>query len=469
MNDESMNKKALVSGVWYTASNFIVKALGALTLPLFTRLLTDVEFGDYNNYLSWQSIILIIASLNLGSTLMTARFDYKNFDRYIFSVLTLSTFTAGICTAVLNVFGDAFTGYFGMSRLTMNLMMAYIIFYVAIDLYQARERYKFEYKHTVGISLLLSFSTVLVSLGLVLSMEDRLTGRILGNVLPTILIGFVIYLYFIKKGKSIEFSAWKYALPICLPYIPHLLSMTVLGSTDKIMITQMCDSRSTALYSLAYSCGSIITLLLNSINTAYSPWLGNKLNEKDYDSIRKMAPTYILTFCTLSLGAILLAPEILYIMGGSSYMEAVYVMPPVAMGCVCQFLYTMFVNIEQYMKNTKWMAVASVSAALLNLVLNWIFIPIYGYVAAAYTTLASYLWLLIAHMIIVKTMKMDKVYDCKFVLITVLVMISISIGITFLYSNTVIRWITFGIYAVLLVMVLYKKKDMIKKILKRSK
>src|SRR5699024_1942038 len=122
------------------------------------------------------------------------------------------------------------------------------------------------------------------------------TGRIFGNVLPTILIGFVIYIYFIKKGKKIDISTWKYALPICLPYIPHLLSLTVLNSTDKIMITRMCDSRSTALYSLAYSCGLMITLLMNSINSAFSPWLGTKLNERDYSSVKKMVPTYVLTF-----------------------------------------------------------------------------------------------------------------------------------------------------------------------------
>ena len=79
-------------------------------------------------------------------------------------------------------------------------------------------------------------------------------------------------------------------------------------------------------------------------------------------------------------------------------------MTPVAMGCVCQFMYTLYVNIEQYKKKTVGMAIASVTAALINYALNALFIPKYGYIAAAYTTLFGYLVLFIIHMLIVKSL-----------------------------------------------------------------
>lgn len=467
IEDKNINQKALVSGIWYTASNFIIKALSVLTLPLFTRLLTEEQFGDYNTYISWQNIIIIIASLNIESTLISAKFEFRNLDQYILSVLTLSTVSTCIYIVIFNVFHDTFTGIFGMSQLNMNFMMAYIIFYVSINMYQMKERYSFQYRHTVLISLFVSVSTVLMSLCLVLSMEDKLTGRIIGNVLPTILIGLAIYVYFIKKGKRIEISIWKYALPICLPYIPHLLSLTILNSTDKIMITKFCDSRSTALYSLAYSCGLMITLLMNSINSAFSPWFGNKLNEKDYSSIQKVVPIYILIFCVLAIGVALLAPEVLYILGGSPYMEAKYVMTPVAMGCVLQFFYTLFVNVEQYEKKTKWMALASVSTAILNIGLNYIFIPMYGYIAAAYTTMAGYFWLLIAHMLIVKSIKMDRIFNYKFIFITAFIMTGFMIGITFLYAYNEARYIVIIIYSILLFTIFCKKKSYIMKLFKK--
>ena len=65
----SNNAKAIKSGVWYTASNFLLKAIGFITTPIFTRLLTQAEYGDYNNFTSWLSILTIIATLNMESTI----------------------------------------------------------------------------------------------------------------------------------------------------------------------------------------------------------------------------------------------------------------------------------------------------------------------------------------------------------------------------------------------------------------
>lgn len=54
------------------------------------------------------------------------------------------------------------------------------------------------------------------------------------------------------------------------------------------------------------------------------------------------------------------------------------------------FAYSLYVNIEHYYKKTPYITVNTIIAAASNIVLNFIFIPRYGYIAAAYTTLASY-------------------------------------------------------------------------------
>lgn len=159
-------------------------------------------------------------------------------------------------------------------------------------------------------------------------------------------------------------------------------------------------------------------------------------------------------------------------MGGNQYLEAKYVMTPVAMGCVCQFLYTMYVNIEQYEKKTVGMAFASAGAALLNLALNAIFIPLFGYVAAAYTTLAGFLFLLIVHMLLVKKLGYSEVYDTKLVILTVLTMMLFTVGINFLYMNNVIRYAVILIYIVLTLVIAIKNKstlqDLLNKVIKRG-
>lgn len=467
---DETGKKALRSGVWYTVSNLLVKSTILITTPIFTRLLTKAEFGSFNNYTSWLSIATIVVTLNLDSTLISARFDYEHdFDGYIFSLLSLSLLSSVVWLIITNLGGDYFSSFLELDMKYINAMLIYLLFLPAVNMFQIRERYYFEYRKTVFTSIVLSIGTALLSVFLVGNMSNRLDGRIIGAVVPTILLGFVFYYYFWRKGKVVKIQYWKYAIPICLPYIPHLLSMTLLNSTDRVMITKICGPEQTALYSLAYTCGTMITLLLTSLNGAFAPWLGEKIHKKEYRDIRKVSYIYISAFLVMAVGIMLISPEVLYILGGASYMEAKYVLAPVSMGCVCQFLYTLFVNIEQFKKKTGGMAIGSVSAALINFILNLIFIPQIGYLAAAYTTLVGYVVLLLIHMYLVKRLGLSEVYDYKFIGLVVLIGICLMILITVLYSYAILRYgliITYGIIFILLFM-RYKSK-MLSLLKKRS-
>jgi len=140
-------------------------------------------------------------------------------------------------------------------------------------------------------------------------------------------------------------------------------------------------------------------------------------------------------------------------------MEAKPIMIPVAVGCMCQFLYTLFVNVEQFYKKTVGMAIASVSAAVLNYLLNLWLIPRFGYIAAAYTTLAGYLWLLVIHMLLVRKIKKQHVYSYKFVLLVLAGMGLLAVCAALLYTNNIIRYTFILVYMVLLIVVAWKNKS----------
>lgn len=465
--DRNNNSKAIKSGIWYTLSNFIVKSIGFLTTPIFTRLLTKSDFGLYNNYTSWLSIMTILATMQFESTLISAKYDYeKDFDKYILSVLTLSTIITTLWLLFLNIFIKQSGDFMGLDKVYINTMMVYLLFLPAINMYQARERYYFKYKNTVITSLFLTIGTALLSVLLVGIMQNKLTGRILGSVIPTLMLGFIFYVYFIRIGWKPKITYWKYALPICLPYIPHLLSLTMLNSMDRIMINKWCGAEDAAIYSLAYNCGMIVTLLLTSLNSAFAPWLGEKLYKKKYNEIKTFSKKYIMTFLFFAIGIMLVAPEVLFILGGNDYTEAKYVMTPVAMGCVCQFLYTMFVNVEQFKKKTAHMAIASVLAAIVNFILNYIFIPEYGYLAAAYTTLVGYICLLLIHMYIVYKLGLSNIYDYNYITIITLLGLVSTVFVTLLYSYMVLRYIVIIFYLLALVVIFIQKKEELIKLIR---
>ena len=447
------------SGIWYTFSNIFISAIGFFSTSIFSRLLTKEDFGLFNNYTSWLSIILIIVTLNLEATLISAQYDYsEDYDCFVFSILSLSTFSSIFWFMIFNVFSGFFSDFLGMNRICINSMMLYLVFLPSVNIYQTKARYKFEYKKNIAVGLTVSITSNLLSILLVLKSTDKLLGRIIGSILPTVIIGIVFWLVIICRGHKIKFIYWKYALSICLPFVPHLLSLNMLNAIDRIMITRLCGPVYNAEYSLAYSCGSVISLLLISMNGAFAPWLGEKLHSHDYKSIYEFSTKYLLIFSFISIGIFFIAPDMLLILGGKSYSEARFLIPPIFMGGICQFLYTMFVNIEQFKKKTMGMAAASLSAALINYFLNLIYIPKVGYIAAAYTTLVGYLSLLIIHMCIVNSMKLGKIYNYRLIFCVLILGIVLMFFMTWIYTNEVFRYILIGVYSILLVYIIKKKK-----------
>ena len=78
MKKNKESSKVLKSGIWYTISNFIVKGLAFITMPIFTRIMTADDVGMFSNLIAWFNILAIIATFELYSSVSIARFDFKN-------------------------------------------------------------------------------------------------------------------------------------------------------------------------------------------------------------------------------------------------------------------------------------------------------------------------------------------------------------------------------------------------------
>lgn len=464
-----MNKKVINSSIWFTTSNFLVRSIGLITTPIFTRLLTKAEYGDYNNFYTWMTVIILVTSLNLEASLIRARYDYEDqLKSYVASMALLSTVSTIVWFVVIFAFKDFFASFFAVDFKYICCMFIYLFFYPIINLFQTMERFEYKYKWTVAISLAVAISTSFLSVVLVCLFADRLMGRIVGYLVPIGIIGFFLSGYFVSCKPQIKIEYWKFALPFTLPFIPHLLAMNLLSGMDRLMIKQYCGSEDLAIYSLAYTCGSLITILVTSINSAFSPWLGEKLSKKEYDKIKKISIPFVGIFCYCAGGMVLVIPEVLLILGGRAYLDAWYVMPPVAASTILQFIYCMYVNVEQYEKKTKLMACASVCSVFVNYFLNVMFIPKYGYIAAAYTTYVSYFVLMILHMLIVAYIGRSEVYENKKIIALSITTSGMMFATTFIMRTIVLRYFIVFVYVIVGCYIAYSNRQSLLKIIGKS-
>lgn len=454
--------KAFKSGIWYTVGNFIAKAAAFITVPIFTRILSVEDIGKFSNYTSWLGILMIITTFELWSSINIARFDFKNdINDYIASNLLQGSLITSLCFLIFFAFFDFFSNIFSLSLFEMLLLYIYCLTCPALQMYQLKCRIDYQYKMSVFLSLLSVFSSTIFSLLFVITWADKYCARCVGYTIPIIVINIGIYVVLMKRANKINIkSYWRYALYISFPLIWHTLAGNILTSSDRVMINYYQGSHSLALYSIAYSCASIVQLLWISMNSAWTPWALEMIDQKRYKQLNMALRPYSIFFGIIVFGFLLIAPEALLLMGGKAYGSALSVIPPVMISYVFNFSYSFYVVIEQYEKKQVTIAGSTIFAAIINIGLNSVLIPKYGYTIAAYTTLIGYMILFLMHFLACVKMRKISVVDNKFVFRFLAVFLIILILMPLLYRNTVIRYGLIGIIFVVSVafVVIFRKE-----------
>ncbi|SJZ57669.1 lipopolysaccharide biosynthesis protein [Garciella nitratireducens] len=453
---EINNKLALKAGSWYIISNFAVKSISIITTPIFTRLLSTTDFGITNTYSSWLGIFTILGTLDIYSCVQIARHDYndKEMDAFISSVLSVSSFSTILLYLIIKIFGDTAISFIGLPPILIDIMFLEILFSNAFTILQTRHRAEFKYKEFVILSAMIAILSPILSIVLVSLQNSHLYfGKILGNTIPKIIISIFIFIHIMKKGKCVyKKDYWKYALIISVPLIPHHLSGNILNHFDKIMINQYVSASDTGLYSLAYSYASVLSIAWTSFNQAWTPWFYGKMKEKNIQEIKRFAKPYTIAFSGIFIGMLFLGPEAIKFFAPKEYWGAKWVVPPVLLGLFFQFVYSLYVNVEFYYKKTQFIAIGTVMAAILNIVLNYIFIPRYGYLAASYTTLAGYIAIFVFHYPISKKWDKRDLYGEKFIFSWIFLMIGVTITATIFYNTLFVRIVLLlAVFGILLI------------------
>jgi O-antigen/teichoic acid export membrane protein len=194
-------------------------------------------------------------------------------------------------------------------------------------------------------------------------------------------------------------------------------------------------------YSVAYSVAAVVLIVWFAINSSLIPYTYEKCKEKDYLSIAKVTTPIMMLFAAVCVIVILLAPEAVRIMATEEYKEAIYVIPPIVGGVFFQVQYYLYANVVYYYKKPKYVMIASLTATITNIILNYVFIKKYGYFAAGYTTLVSYMIQALIDYLAMKKVVGIEVYNMRAISILSGVVIFIALFGSILYSISVVRYI----------------------------
>ena len=407
---------------WFLVCSVLQKGISVITTPIFTRLLTTQEYGQYNVFNSWLAIVSVFVTLNMHAGVYTMGLvKFKEEARVFSSSLQGLSFTlCAIWTAIYVVTKDFWNGLFQLTTVQMLCMFVMIWATHAFTFWMTEQRNEFRYRALVAATLVVSALKPIVGIVFVLHAEDKVTARILGLALVE-LVGYIgFFIVQMKRGK-VFYSAkyWKYAVVFNLPLVPHYLSNVILGSSDRIMIQRLVGESAAGIYSLAYSLGQLMNMVNDALNKTMSPWIYQRIREEEYADIHRVVYPSIACVGLANMLLIVIAPEIVMVFAPPEYYEAIYTIVPVAINGVFTYMYLCFAPFEFYFEKRAWTTTATLVSAVTNIVLNFALIPVFGYIAAGYTTLACSMLNAVMHMYFMRRVCDDfldgaRPYDTRF-------------------------------------------------------
>lgn len=455
--------KVVKAGLGYTIGNILLKGINFLSVPLFSRIMTTEEFGVYNVFASYDAIIYMFVGLALHSSVKNAdiKFEDKT-DDYVSSISLIYLINTALFFIIVAVFERQLTDWLDFPSIVLFAMILYSFGTSIITLYNNRISLQYAYKKYLIIAGINSIGNISFSLILMLTVfrNRHELGRILGSTAIIFSLAIIVLFSMYRKARPrFNLEYWKYGIKYSLPIIPHGLSQVILSQVDRIMICSIVSGSAAGIYSLAGNVQLILTIISDSIITVWVTWFYERMKDSDEKSIQKRSISLVILFMIMVIGVLAIAPEAIFILGGTKYDSAKYVVIPMILSAFMIFLYNVIVPSEYYTEKTLYIMGGTIIAAVINLIGNYVFITQYGYIAAAYTTLFSYVCYVLLHAIIsYKLVKFHVIPLSKLLLIVLIVVACAVIDIVFI-NHILIRYLMGGLVICSALLVLVKDNN----------
>lgn len=453
IHKRSWRKSVITYGKWYFLSSVLTKGLSIILLPIYTKYLNPTDYGILQSLNSVALFLPVILSLSLDSAFGRFFHNYKHNNKQLellFSTVFWFVMMYGSFVLLL-VFVTS--KYWVPGLLTVPVFpYVYLAFIPALltQLAQLGKVFLEQSLQAQKTTLLDVISAVLnagISIWLLIGFHLGVIGRLWGGMVSAIFLVIFYIFYFFRIGylkfifsKKICEQALKYAIPL----VPAMAGSWIAGLSDRLVIAKYCTLADVGLYSLAFQLAMILYLVGDAITRVLGPITMSGLVE-DKENVKKKMADYALILWTLmlvlNLGIALFAKELVALISDKAFSSSYSLIAIISFIYVLGMQYRFPMTVISYYNKTWIISLASIFMGISNLVLNLIFIPIYGYVAAAWTTNVSMvlfsLWLFYWGQRLEKIQYKWKRYSLVFIVFSVSIILS-----SVLLDNTKINFLS---------------------------
>ena len=393
-----LKSKLFKSAGIYTATSVINKAIPFFLLPILTRYLSPADYGIVSMFGVLISFVIPFIGLSINGAIARVYYEPDTIDirEYITNCLLILGVSTLLVSLIFFVFSGAIADASSVPAqvlwMVIAISIAQFITRIVLTLWQVQVKPVQYGIYQISQTML----NMVLSIILVVFIGLTWRGRIYAQ-LVSFGIFAVVGLFILFKNNWLKFNYRsdyiKHALSFGVPLIPHALGGVIMTMTDRLFITNMVGIETTGVYTVGYQIGTIINLLAVSFNQAYVPWLYARLKENVYATKRKIVKltyTYFVIIVLLAVLLSIIAPPFLNFFVGKEFSQSSIYVTWIALGYAFHGMYFMVTNYIFYAQKTSYLAGVTFGAALLNIVLNYVFISKYGAIGAAQATTIIY-------------------------------------------------------------------------------
>lgn len=446
---------------------FFYQGINFILTPVLTRALGSYDFGIVTLYTSWVNLLLPILSLSIDAAvaLVIVYIDEKERPKYFTSLIGMSTLSFGAVGTLALIFLKPVSEFLQFSPMVVVFLIlqcyGMMLVRFIISYYVQHQKPILQFTFSISVSVLTCFGT-LALLKFITAEENKYLCRIIGFSVPYFAVGLVVIAIMLRLSRNwFSVKAWKFALPICVPFIFHTLSHIVLNQSGKIILQKTVEDgvEKAGYYGFAYTVATVMQILWTAFNNAWVPHYFKLLKNDDKAGVLASSKRYMNLYTGGFMAFALISPEFTRIMGGKEYAGADKLVLLLLCGIYFIYMYSFAVNYKTFHKRTLSIAVGTITAAAVNFVLCLVLTPYLSYWGSAIAMVISYLVLLVVHQLTVRDKTGGYNYSFGFFAFGALKALG-SLALCFaLIDFMIIRWIVaFAIGIFCLVKVIKQKR-----------
>lgn len=377
----------------YLAGEAAATVLVVISTAVFSRLLTPSGYGLYQVFLSFAALLPVIFTLNFHGSVSRYHYEETADVGSFLGVSLLGSFGIFLLASLLlwpqREIAAAFVGLPTPIAGVLFLYIAATIPYAVLgQILVARKQSTSYVRWTLwrgyqGFILGCLFTLYLAG--------ERYTGPILGVLASTAIVAVFASLRLARELRwGLKWSHVRFILAYSVPLVPYTLSLLLLGQIDRVMINKMLGASPAGLYSLAYNIAMLLGLITAALQRALLPDWFRLMHAGDYATVDAIVDRVWRLTVLVAAAIVLFSGELITIIADARYHQAAFVIPIVVAGYAFEGLFKVYGRNIGYTNKMVYVAAIGLTAGAVNVALNWWLLPVYGYAAAAYTTLASY-------------------------------------------------------------------------------